>query len=448
MPPADAADPNPSVPSFGLLGSSAAFLPIPVGNRTVKLARTVGNEVVYAAPPPGHGLGATKWERDALGGPNGYALKLPTAEVQGLVSLRHWRGVYAAAFPDGCVSNRNTPAARQLAEFARGLLTHTAALHRAGWRLGMASPDSVYLATTDPARVFLPDLGFAWVGQMALTKPGWLGADPTDAALWGEDRKLRQLAAPEQYRTRHPAAGGKPGLPVELVQQDLKVVGAVLGFMLAGKLGGPEPAGARRCPVWAVIRDANAGKFGGTEESAEQMLEAVLTGLKVPPDPTLTTPGGNQGKGGAGKRIALLALLLVLGGVAFAAWYFLLRPNDIAKGSGTGTPPTDAAPTTPGTDPTPATGPKPPDPQPKPPDPPPPEPPKNLPPLDPDLIDKARKDPRDKDVLAKLTELDALWNRFSAETRGGTAAHAAHAREVLEQIQQLQTARRPRPANP
>ena len=47
-----------------------------------------------------------------------------------------------------------------------------------------------------------------------------------------------------------------------------------------------------------------------------------------------------------------------------------------------------------------------------------------------------------QDVLAKLDQLDALWNKFSAETRGGTAAHATHAREVLDQIQQIQKARK------
>ena len=431
MLPADAADANPTFPSFGLLGSSAAFVPIPVGNATVKLSRTVGNDVTYLPPPGGHGAGVTKWDKDPLAGANGYAVKLPTAQVRSLVSVRQWRRVYAESFPDGVIGNRHSPAAKQLTEFARGLLAQAAELHRHHWRFGLLSPDTAYLSSSDPARVFLPDLGFAWLGQMALTKPAWLSSEPTDLPLWGEERKARQLCAPEQYAKRHPSANA----PAALVQHDLKVIAQLLAYMLTGQIGGPAPAGAKRCPVWNTIHTATAGKFVGTDDTspAEQMLEHLLTGMKAPLE--LPTKGGAAPKkGGAGLWVALAFVFLVLAGGAAGIWYMWQKGQQVATGTSDSATTTDtgSTPTTETT--TPTTDTKPPPTVPKPP--------QKLPPLDPELIEKAKKDPRDPDVLAKLDELDVLWKKFSAETRDGTAAHAVHAREVLEQIQELQKARK------
>ncbi len=434
MLPADATDANPTIPSFGLLGSAAAFVPIPVGNATVKLSRTVGNDVVYAAPPGGHGIGVTKWDKDPLAGANGYALKLPTAQVRALVSVRHWRRVYADSFPDGVIGNRHSPAAKQLTEFARGLLGHAAELHRHNWRLGLLSPDTAYLSSSDPARVFLPDLGFAWLGQMALTKPAWLSSEPTDVPLWGEERKARQLCAPEQYAKRHPSANA----PADLVQHDLKVVARLLAFMLNGQIGGPEPAGAKRCPVWNTVRTATAGKFVGTDDTspAEQMLEHLLTGMKAPLDPV--PKGTAPKKGGAGLWVALAFVALVLGGGAAGIWWLWQKGQQVATGTSDSSTSTDTG-STPTTETTPTTDSKPPPTVPKPPDP---KPTEKVPPFDEEVERKAMHDPQDPDVLAKLTELDALWNKFSDEVRKGSAVHAVHAREVLEQIQRYQKARK------
>lgn len=425
MLPADATDANPTFPSFGLLGSTAAFVPIPVGNATIKLSRTVGNDVVYAAPPPGHGAGVTKWDKDPLAGPNGYAVKLPTAEVRSLISVRQWRTLYAASFPDGWVSHRNSPAAKQLTEFARGLLSHTAELHRHGWRLGLLSPDTVYLSSSDPARVFLPDLGFAWVGQMVLTKPAWLSSEPADLQLWGEERKTRQLCSPEQYRTRHPSAKN----PAELVQQDLRVVAQVLAFMLTGHISGSEPAGARRCPVWATIRAAAAGKFTGTEEAspAEQMLDHLLTGLKAPLD--TTAPKRDEPKrGGAGLWIALAFLFLMLAGGAAAIWWFWQKGQQVATGTSDSSHSTDtgSTPTSAGT--TPTTNTKPPPTTPKPPDPPMPG---------ENIIELAKKQPQHPKVLAELQRLRDERKTAYAEARNGSTAADRRARELQDQLDKL-----------
>lgn len=438
MLPADAADANPTFPSFGLLGSTSAFVPIPVGNATVKLSRTVGNDVSYLPPPPGHGPGVMRWEKDPLAGPNGFAVKLPTSQARTLTSVRQWRGLYSASFPDGVVGNRHTPAAKQLAEFARGLLSHTAELHRHNWRLGLLSPDTAYLSSSDPARIFLPDLGFAWLGQMSLTKPAWLGSDPYDQPLWGEERKLRQLCAPEQYAKRHPSANA----PAALVQQDLLVIARLLAFMLNGQVGGPEPAAGKRCPVWNTVRTATAGKFTGTADvsPAEQMLEHLLAGMKAPLD--APPKGAEPRKGSAGLWVACAFVLLVLSGGAAGIWWLWQKGMPVATATGDSSaatsPDSGTTPTT-ATETAPTTHTKPPPTASRPPDA---NLPEKLPPLDPNLKKKAMADPQDKDVLVKLAELDALWAKCSAEQREGSAARAVFAREVLEQIQELQQARK------
>ena len=434
MLPADAADANPTIPSFGLLGSTAAFVPIPVGNATVKLSRTVGNDVTYIPPPAGHGAGVAKWDKDPLAGANGYAVKLPTAQVRALTSVRQWRRVYGESFPDGVVGNRHSPAAKQLTEFARGLLTHAAELHRSGWRLGLLSPDTAYLSSSDPARVFLPDLGFAWLGQMALTKPAWLSSEPADAPLWGEERKLRQLCAPEQYGKRHPAANA----PAELVQQDLKVVGRLLAFMLTGQIGGPEPAGAKRCPVWATVRAANAGQFTGTDDTspAEQMLEHLLTGMRAPLD---TTPKATPAKkgGGLGLLLALLFVFLVLAGGAVGIWWLWQKGMQTATGTSDGSTPTETG-TTPTTDTTPTTEPKPPATEPKPPTPLPGE----------GIIELAKKSPNDPKVIAALSELRGEVRKLYPEARAGSVAAARRARDLQDLIDQIVKAQNATPEAP
>jgi hypothetical protein len=431
MLPADAADPNPTFPSFGLLGSTAAFVPIPVGNATVKLSRKVGNDVAYAVPPAGHGAGVAKWDKDPIAGPTGYAVKVPTATVRTLVSVRQWRAVYADGFPDGTVPNRSSPATKQLAEFARGLLSFAAELHRHGWRLGLLSPDSVYLSSADPSAVFLPDLGFAWVGQNPLTKPAWLATDPTDGVWWGEDRKLRQLCSPEHLRGRHPSANDTDAL----AQQDLRVVARLLAFMLTGKAGGPEPAGARRCPVWATARAAQAGEFTGANDAtpAEQMLDHLFAGLKAPLEPAAGPRKPEPKRGGIGVWLALAFVLLVLGGGGAGIWWLWQKGQETASGTtGENTSPSEpnTPPTTdPGTPPTgtPQTGRGPMPPDPVPPTPPPVKVPDEVPAYDDGITEE-------KDLVKKLDELDALWDRYKKETDGGSARHAVHAQEVLEQM--------------
>jgi hypothetical protein len=203
------------------------------------------------------------------------------------------------------------------------------------------------------------------------------------------------------------------------------VVAQLLAFMLTGRVGGAEPAGGKRCPVWATIRAANAGKFTGTPNAspAEQMLDHLLTGLKAPID---TGPRqAEEEKGGAGKMILISVLLLALIGGGIAAWWFLTQKNPALA---SGTPTTDTEIPTSGETP-PTTGEQPPPPTtPKPPD-----------PTDPPgtLIELSKKNPQDPKVLAELDRLRKARKEAYTAARNGAVDAARLARELQDQIDQL-----------
>ena len=226
-------------------------------------------------------------------------------------------------FRDGIVANHKSPQAQRLLEFARGLLTIVAALHQHQWRLGLTDPENLYLIEGQTTQVFLPDLGFAWVGTITLAKPSWLKEEATDLDLWAEDRGTRQYAAPTHYRKYLPDADWEA-----LVQKDLRLVARLFRFVLTGQVKGSEPARAGHCPVWRVIHEAEAGRFVTTENAsaAEKMLHAMLTRLgtrgAAPPPPS-----SNWG--------AVLAfLLLIVGGSAVGLWwlFFANAPNPMDAG--------------------------------------------------------------------------------------------------------------------
>ncbi len=328
----------PVVSAVGKLGAACTFPPIPAGNVLVKLVRAVGDAVEYVEPPQGVGQGfkGLKWERDPHEGQAAFTLKAATADLAAALPLAQWRAAVAADFPDRTALQRRSAGARRLAEFARGLLTVTAALHRARWRLGLVEPDNLYLLERETTDVFLPDLGFAWVGTISLAKPNWLRAEDHDRDLWAEERATRQYAAPIHYQKYLPSVPWD-----QLVQRDLRLVARLLRFVLTGSVGGTEPANASRCPVWRVIRDAEAGRFVDTDKgfAAENMLSALLAGMKAPPEPA--TGDDHKKKPHRGQWVPALLLVLLLGAGAVGIWYFLNRPGDgnatpnseMAKGS-------------------------------------------------------------------------------------------------------------------
>lgn len=280
------AQPNsPNFPPFGLLKSSSSFRLIPPGNTTVQLVRPVGDSVEYVPPPTGQGIASWVWERDPGANPPTFLLRAPAADLGAAAPLAQWRGGLAPDFPNGVVQSLSAAGTKRFTAFARALLTLTAELHRAKWRLGLTGPENVYVIERDKVSLFLPDLGFAWVGLVATTKPNWLGATAADRPLWSEERTLRQYAAPTHYEGRHPAiTAGNPAGWAELVQQDLRVCARLFRFALTGDAGAAEPAGAKSCPIWRTIRDAEAGKYVATDTAAaaEQMRDALLAALGVP----------------------------------------------------------------------------------------------------------------------------------------------------------------------
>ncbi len=307
----------PSLP-FGKLGTQGEFLQIPVGDVSVKLTRKLNKQVEYLPSPVGQGFKDVKWERNQLAEAGVYTLEAETADLSLAVPLAQWREQVTHDFPNQMVSGRGSAGAKRLAEFARGLLTVTARLHRDHWRLGLVDLDNLYLIERDGAiSVFLPDLGFAWMGTIALAKPNWLKVDETrDQMLWAEERLTRQYAAPSQYQQFLKTPWE------ELVQRDLRLVARLLRFLLTGDLAGARPAGAGRCPVWKVIGAAEAGQFQDNEtgSAAENMLAALLTGLETRGSAVPSTATGTRGN--RTRWWLAAALLVVLGGAVGLGWFF------------------------------------------------------------------------------------------------------------------------------
>src|SRR5690349_2069663 len=114
--------PQSELSPFGKLGSTSAFLPIPVGNGTVQLARRPGREVEYLEPPVGQGFKGLRWERDSITGSGAYTLRAETADLAGAVPLARWRAGLANDFPNRTLAGCRPAGARRLAELARALL--------------------------------------------------------------------------------------------------------------------------------------------------------------------------------------------------------------------------------------------------------------------------------------------------------------------------------------
>jgi hypothetical protein len=344
MPPSPETAPA-GVRSFGKLQSAVALLPPTAGSRDLKLTRGVTEDTDYAEPPGevGQGIKGWVWVKDPGAAQKVYTLKAPRADLEAAVPLAEWRDRVRADFPNGVVANRRSPAARRLAEFARRLLSLTADLHRNNWRLGLVDTDNVYLvedAAANTTAVFLPDLGFAWLGRIVTTAPNWLAGG---TELWGEKRVTRQCAAPK-HRESHPAGAEWP----ELVQRDLRVAARLLKFVLTGDVRKDAPPDAGGCPVWKVIRKAEGGGYTDTDAglAAENMLAELLAGLRAPPE-----PGPAPQKTGGSATAVLVSLVLLLAAGAAGWWFFFLREHE--QVASTGTPGPGTGPDRPGPGPPP-----------------------------------------------------------------------------------------------
>ena len=302
---------EPSLPSYGLLGSTAAFAAVPAGRTVVKVSRATVANVEFIEPPIGLGLDGVKWERDRTTEPPGYMFKAKATELAGLVSLEDWRSQLQSQFPDKMISDRRSSGTKQVTDFARQLFKLTSALHAAGWRLGLLHPKAVYIPPRDPGQIVLPDLGFAWVGTIEAVKPNWLKDESEDASWWGETRLHRQYAAPAHLK-RHP----KVATGADFIQQDLHNIAQLLKYLVTGSVAVALPA---KCPLGEVV--ANVGKRQYT--SADAMWDDLRAKLKAPEEPL--RPPVNGRPRSMVIAVAAIAAIVLVGG--FAAWFLSKDSN-------------------------------------------------------------------------------------------------------------------------
>lgn len=323
---------EPTLPSYGFLGSTWAFTAVPLGRSVIKISRSVAANVEFLEPPVALGLEGAKWERDRSTEPLGYMFKAKAADLAELISLEDWRGQLQSQFPDRMISDRRSAGTKQVIDFARQLFKLVSILHAAGWRLGLLHPKAMYIRASDPAQIVWPDLGFAWVGTIEAVKPNWLKDEPEDAAWWGEARLHRQYAAPAHVK-RHPKAAGG----VDFIQQDLHTVAQLLKYLVTGSVAVALPA---KCPLGAVVANVGLRQYA----TADAMWDDLRTKLKAPPPPPPPPPPT-----GSWKLILAAIAAVVLAGAVLAAWFLLKdsnsEPTAVASNGNT-------EPTTPSTKPT------------------------------------------------------------------------------------------------
>ena len=289
-----------SLPTYGLLGSTWAFAPVPLGRTVIKVSRSVAANVEYLEPPFGIGLEGVRWERDRATEPPGYMFKANATDLTGLISLEDWRTQLQSQFPDRMISDSRSSGTKQVTNFARKLFKMTSDLHAAGWRLGLLHPKSVYLRPSDPAQIILPDLGFAWLGTIEAVKPHWLKDETEDAAWWGENRLHRQYAAPAHVK-RHPKAVTNS----EFIQQDLHNIAQLLKYLVTGSVAATLPA---ECPLGQVVAKVGREQYA----TADAMRDDLLERLRAPVELTVASRHKTQKSIIpiiAGLAIALIAVL-------------------------------------------------------------------------------------------------------------------------------------------
>ena len=331
---------EPTLPSYGFLGSTWAFTAVPLGRTIIKISRSLAANVEFLEPPVALGLEGAKWERDRATEPLGYMFKAKAADLAELISLEDWRGQLQSQFPDRMISDRRSAGTKQVTDFARQLFKLVSILHAAGWRLGLLHPKAMYIRASDPALIVWPDLGFAWVGTIEAVKPNWLKDEPEDAAWWGEARLHRQYAAPAHLK-RHPKAAGG----ADFIQQDLHTVAQLLKYLITGSVAVALPA---KCPLGAVVANVGQRQYA----TADAMWDDLRTKLKAPEEaPPMPAKGRPKSMVLASVAVAAVALA----GAGLAAWFLLKEPSTdrAAVASNGNTEPTTTSPTTPATKPPP-----------------------------------------------------------------------------------------------
>lgn len=249
------------LPAWGRVGSTAR-----AGETVI---RSVDPNVGYAPPPLGR-----VWR--------------PSEEPGRFVM--DWPGDPSGAAHLGQITDRERLDA---AVFA--LLGAAGRLHDAGWRLGLIAPENVIVDADNG--VTLIDLGFTSSGEGG--EPAWL-ADDTAAnpprAIWEEEPARRQSAAPGA------------AAPVS-VASDLACLARLIAWVLTGRPAASVSPLAG--DVWAVLVDAEGGRFVSAAEFAEVLREAPPSShYAAPPvaEELVRRPGVGRWLRRAGVAAALLAV--------------------------------------------------------------------------------------------------------------------------------------------
>lgn len=282
----------------------------------------------YLAPPYGQFpqfTPAISWTRLETGRyelrvPPDVALSLPT----GFQSLSQWRAQRAAS---GEIPREAAWA------FADALLQTASDLHQNGWRLGVTSVASVYVAAAgSQVQLFLPDLGFEWIGgegvfpwDLDTGRPAHLKEETAATLLGDKHPVIEQFATPRsihKYRIGRPpeengdSAPATSGLTPELALRDLAIVARLIRFVLAPN---PQPAArpARtKIPgeVFHTLDKADAGGF----RTATAFRTALGESFQVVVDPP--TGSGHPRTGGSNALLWTAALVVLAAAGSFVAW--------------------------------------------------------------------------------------------------------------------------------
>lgn len=256
-----------------------------------------------------------------------WELKVPATAASRMASpflpLKEWRQAHVAA-------NGEFPRPLAIA-FAKRLLQCIDRLHQQGWRPGLTSMRSLYVGIdkTNEVQLFLPDLGFAWIGSegpFPWTKDEYLPdhlKGPGDERWSDELAVARQFSSPKHLTKHHPEcrrsdADAVPdtdgfAVPAALVRRDVATASRLVRFVLTGQASAGAVTRAPRA-VLTVFDEADRGQHA----TATALLAALLPAFGAPVD---SDDGGKKGKKaaqGAGRWVIPATALLAL--LALGAW--------------------------------------------------------------------------------------------------------------------------------
>jgi len=258
---------GPTATTFGKVGRTVVGELTQVDGPPRGLIRTaLSAGVRYAAPPPAvQGNGC--WFRwlPAFGAERQFELPLPDDVPTAAVSLRAWRLTAPAEARATAVD-----------AVAQTLLTLTAELHAAGWRLGLLTPDTVF--RTPAGELLLPDFGYTWHGAHGappwdddLTKPTWLNRESEFGGLFPAPPACLQLTHPDDWRL-HPPFAAKDGAGGRLA--DLTLLARLFEYLLTGAVGPVTRAG--------VLAEVEAGDVPTADDFRQRLRKSPLIPRTLP----------------------------------------------------------------------------------------------------------------------------------------------------------------------